>query len=297
MTTATRVDKLFSALTAKERALMVLRAWKDGGEEDRQVRSTTPNSQVAEFNRLIEVMNGVNQWLGPYLLLLRANVEQLGLLDGWLMTMLFWSDTAAELGIYIFRHVPEPITETEHKKLKKGRREPRPDWGLRYEVFPDEQADRVHKLRDERTRARETIRQAPLAPLLEGDREGEAHSERGDRMWGVLVPGLKRRLLQYWADMRAIEIVFAQAVEEFDGEDPAIPEVRAILAWMRPELIELHKKLGTVYGEKFELPEPDDLMVEAIRRIARWPEQRTDLSDSDLIRHMTVNLPEREGDR
>jgi hypothetical protein len=55
---------------------------------------------------------------------------------------------------------------------------------------------------------------------------------------------------------------------------------------MRTELIGLHEKLGSAYGEKVELPEPDDLRVEAIRRIAHWPEQRTNLSDGELMRHI-----------
>src|ERR1700674_887060 len=122
VTASTRIDKLFSALSAKERALLVLRAWKDGGEEDLQVRSTIPDTQVAEFNRLIEVMNGVNQWLGPYLLLMRALTRQLGLIDGWLSTMILWADGVADLGYYIFRHTPEPITKSEYAKLKGSRK-------------------------------------------------------------------------------------------------------------------------------------------------------------------------------
>ncbi len=297
MTVFNRVDKLFSALTARERALMVLRAWKDGGEEDRQVRSAMPDAQVAEFNRLIEVMNGVNEQLGKYLLLLRAFTEQLGLIDGWLSTMILWASDVADLGYYIFRHTPEPITESDYVRLKGSRKkEPRPAWGLRFEVFPDSEAGQVGRLQDERARVRKAISRAPLNAWMDAELKERAHCGRTEETWDSLVQRVKDRTIQYWLDLRAIEIVCAQAAEEFDGEDPAIPEVRAIVAWIRPELIGLHQKATTIYGQKFELAEPDDLRVEAIRRIARWPEQRTDLSDGDLIRHITVNLSERDGD-
>jgi hypothetical protein len=37
-----RLDRLYPALTAKERALLVLRAWKADQEEDVAVRRTMP---------------------------------------------------------------------------------------------------------------------------------------------------------------------------------------------------------------------------------------------------------------
>lgn len=47
-----RLDKVSETLTAKERALLVLRAWKEDREEDPTWRWTMPSEQVAEFNRL-----------------------------------------------------------------------------------------------------------------------------------------------------------------------------------------------------------------------------------------------------
>jgi hypothetical protein len=179
MTVSTRTDRLFSALTAKERGLLVLRAWKDGGEEDRQVRATMPNSQVAEFNELIEIMNGVNERLGPYILLLRATVEKLGLISGWLSTMILWANGVADLGFYIFRHTPEPITKSDYAKLKGSRKkEPRPDWGLRFVVFPDSEAGQVRRLQDERARMRKAISRAPLKAWMEAELKERARGPR-----------------------------------------------------------------------------------------------------------------------
>ncbi len=54
MTKKGRLDKLYPGLTAQERALLVLQAWKEGTDEDPQARKTMPSSQVDEFNRYIE---------------------------------------------------------------------------------------------------------------------------------------------------------------------------------------------------------------------------------------------------
>jgi hypothetical protein len=277
VTASTRTDRLFSALTAKERAQVVLRAWKDGGEEDRQVRSTTPNSQVAEFNRLIEVMNGVNQRLGPYLLLLRANVEKLGLIDGWLATIDLWGNQVVELGSFIFRLVPEPITESDCQRLTKRRRQPRPEWGLRFEPWPDSKAAEVKRLREERADVMKTVQKAPWGGLVV-----ESSDEKpgfGDRARTALINRLKDGCIDRYSEMLAIEAFLTEAAEAFDGEDPAIPEVRAILDWMRPELEELHATLRDRYRVDVALPELDPERLGVIKKVARWPEAELGISE------------------
>ena len=92
---------------------------KEGCEEDRQVRATIPPDQGAEFNRYIELMNAANEGLGIYLVVMRANVEQLGLISGWLATIR--SIHSFELGLFIFRSVPKPITPTDYERLREPR--------------------------------------------------------------------------------------------------------------------------------------------------------------------------------
>jgi len=95
MTASSRLDKLFPALTAKERGLLVLHAWKEGEEEDRQVRSTIPPGQVPVFNRYIGLMNGANQHLSPLILLLQALADQLSIKYGWLLSLGLWGNEAS----------------------------------------------------------------------------------------------------------------------------------------------------------------------------------------------------------
>ena len=128
MTASTRTDKLFSALSAKERAVMVLRAWKAGREPDPQIKATMPNDQITEYNGLIDLMNEVHGTVSPFVLLIRAHVEQLGMLEGWIFTLMAWGLQTFDLAVHIFTEEPEPITQSEYDRLKKSSRkkEPRP---------------------------------------------------------------------------------------------------------------------------------------------------------------------------
>jgi len=268
MTASTRADKLFSALSAKERALLVLRAWKEGGEEDREVRATTPVNQIDKFNHYIDLMNSVNERLGHYLLVLRANVEQLGLINGWLATMRLWDLHAFELGLFIFRNVPEPITESDYAKLPRprGRREPLPDRALRYAVYPDADASKFKELVEERAAVWESFQRAPCAVFAEPADE----PSRMQEAFQALVDRLKHQVVEYWVDLRGIEMLVAEAAEEF-GEDPLVPEIRGIIDWMRQELLELRDELKSSHREEIELTEPPEERMSTLRKLAHWP--------------------------
>jgi hypothetical protein len=82
-----RVGKMLSVLTARERALLILRAIKEDGEPDQMVRFTMPEEQRQEFNHYIFLMNGVNCDLGMFTAYLSAVVGQLSLRLGWLITV------------------------------------------------------------------------------------------------------------------------------------------------------------------------------------------------------------------
>ena len=56
-----RLNKLMPALTARERAILILRSWKEKTPEDPLWRLTLPQNQATEFSRLIDLMNAVNQ--------------------------------------------------------------------------------------------------------------------------------------------------------------------------------------------------------------------------------------------
>jgi hypothetical protein len=113
-----RLDRLASALTAKERALLVLRAWKEGTNEDPAWRRTLPDGQAPAFNHCVASMNGVNVGLIPYVLLMRAEVDKLQLRRAMLSVFQLWQRAAYELWGFIEGATTEPVTESEYRELE-----------------------------------------------------------------------------------------------------------------------------------------------------------------------------------
>jgi len=122
MSGSQRLDKLYPALTAKERALLVLRAWKSDEEEDAQVRRTMPDSQSHEFNRYIHLMNFANDYLGKYIAALKGISGELNLKAAWLASLQMWGIRVWDVWVYIALHTNEPITESDHKRLMEEAR-------------------------------------------------------------------------------------------------------------------------------------------------------------------------------
>lgn len=60
MTMDKRLDAITLALTAKERAILHLRAWKRGEAEDWRAAHLTSPDQEAEYSRLIELVGHVD---------------------------------------------------------------------------------------------------------------------------------------------------------------------------------------------------------------------------------------------
>ncbi len=118
-----RLSSLSSALTAKERALLVLRSWKEDKDEDPAWRRTMPPDQAREFSYYIDLMNGINRNLVPLVMQLEANVEMLSLRSGWLSTFLLWQVNVDRITEFIEWETTELVTETEYAELERKARE------------------------------------------------------------------------------------------------------------------------------------------------------------------------------
>jgi hypothetical protein len=118
-----RLDRLASSLTAKERALLVLRAWKEAREGDSAWHRTMPDAQAPAFNHYVARMNGVNVGLIPYILLLRAEVDKLQLRFGMLSVCLLWQRQAYELWDFIEDATTEPVTASEYREREAQARD------------------------------------------------------------------------------------------------------------------------------------------------------------------------------
>ena len=117
-----RLRNVAGALSAKERALLVLRSWKEGREEDSSWRWTMPSEQAGDFNHYIGLMNGVNRHLGPYIVCIGQEVEKLALRDALLSTIVLWQWNAAQLAAYIQFETKEPVTESEYREREQKAR-------------------------------------------------------------------------------------------------------------------------------------------------------------------------------
>jgi len=112
MSVERRLDRLYPVLSARERAVLVLQAWKEGREEDGMVRATIPSGQGREFNRLIGLMNGLNRGVGMITTVLQAQMTTLEMKHAWLMWVLLSGDALEDLSHYLLTGVKEPVTES-----------------------------------------------------------------------------------------------------------------------------------------------------------------------------------------
>lgn len=113
-----RLTRLMPTLTAKERAILILRAWKARTDEDPLWRRTMPADQSKEFNRLIGLMNVANIQLGHLVTFLEKEVEKLELTDAWLFTLLLWQEhvTAIEFSASVVAR--EAISQSRYQLLQ-----------------------------------------------------------------------------------------------------------------------------------------------------------------------------------
>ena len=72
-----RLNRLTPALSVQERAILILRSWKEKSPEDPALRRTMPAAQLREFNRLIGLMNACGIHLPIYITLVEQRAEQL----------------------------------------------------------------------------------------------------------------------------------------------------------------------------------------------------------------------------
>jgi len=81
---------------------------------------------------------------------------------------------------------------------------------------------------------------------------------------------LREGITACWRQLRAAEVVIAAGAEEFGGEDPLDPALRNVLDGMRQDLVGLHGD-AQKYTGAFDLPEPDDALVERLRDLLDLP--------------------------
>lgn len=109
-----RMGKLNIFLTAPERALLRLRAFKEDEPEDPALYRSTPNWQIAEVNPAMRFVNGVHDTVGWYIVCLQTRMETLEARHGIVAALSLWSTHAYRMRDSLIFDLPEPITQHEH---------------------------------------------------------------------------------------------------------------------------------------------------------------------------------------
>jgi len=109
-----RLSRLAPALTAQERAILVLGAWRDGKAEDPAWRRHMPREQSETFNYYIHLMNATNRFIGSYIGHLYHMAEKVGLRQAWLVALTLWEEHIDEIRGALRLVLREPVTESEY---------------------------------------------------------------------------------------------------------------------------------------------------------------------------------------
>jgi hypothetical protein len=110
-----RLDRLLPGLSAKERALLMLRDFKDGKPQDRQLLHTAPEPQTTELNRLIGLMNASNGDVAHLIAIIRERAEKEVLRLGWLEWARICALEMWAVGSHFNLSAMEPITESDYR--------------------------------------------------------------------------------------------------------------------------------------------------------------------------------------
>ncbi len=228
-----RISKLAEQFTARERAVLVLRSWKEGRDEDPSWRRSMPEGQAWEFNGLIDLMNGVNNGLMPLLLVLGLEADKLALRLGVLGVLALWY-VHAEDSAWLLRH------ECPKSKLAAGSLTHAP---LLPVMHLD---DDLKAIVDEATQGVEPSKLDELAVV---------HKER-----------LREDLQGHRRYLVAAEAVIEEVREEFGGEDPTLPDTRRVFDYARERLDRVREGAARFLGPLDDV-ELDDVLLAQTRRL------------------------------
>ena len=118
-----RLNRLSGALTAQERAILILEAWKAGKPEDPSWRQSMPAEQSRAFNHYIDLINQANPVLGRVISHLHAHAREVELREVWLIDLTLWQEQLDEVRRAVRLAVREPITQSDHNAKVAAARE------------------------------------------------------------------------------------------------------------------------------------------------------------------------------
>lgn len=143
-----------------------------------------------------------------------------------------------------------------------------PEWAREYDVRPDGETGAVRALRRRGEDARSAYRRGPTAPVvhLPDVRMDFGEPSEIDKLVTVHKERLRAGIDEHWAKLCAVQQVALEVAQEFDGEDPALPEMRHVLDHCEEKLKELYQETQRYTGP-FDLAEPAEDEVAWVRQL------------------------------
>lgn len=185
-----RLDRLFPVLTPRERAVLVLRAWKEDREPEPQLLQSRRPSDAHEYNRLIGLLQASSGELTHFAVLVHFGVKELGTRFAWFLTAVLWGN------------------------------------------------------------------------------ELDVEYPRAEQLCDLLAEKLRAGISLRSQELDALDVVLGEIAEEFDGEDPIKPSVRAIVEETRVELERLRRDAKQYLGGS-DTEDRTNEQVAALRRLVK----------------------------
>jgi hypothetical protein len=140
-----------------------------------------------------------------------------------------------------------------------------PEFADSFDIRPDGEAADVDRWRVERAALQRHLvaTNADELPPLE---DVIARTSSWCKQKKALKKSIRESIRSCWAEIEAIQTIIQETREEFDGEDPACPELRKLLDDTTKQLEELHEESKKLVGD-YRLPKPRDEQKSLMREL------------------------------
>jgi hypothetical protein len=180
-----RLNRIMPALSARERAVAVVAAWKEGRTEDHWLRRTVPENQQREFGRLIGLVRGVNGRLAWLILVYQEEVRRHWMTLGWIGTIKAWGFNTITLSHAILAQHIELVTDSEAAKRRAAARAETLRFREAAEYLTERVADEDESFDDDDTRFENEVRRQERR-LRAAAKSGELTVAKGQIAMGSL---------------------------------------------------------------------------------------------------------------
>lgn len=219
------LSKLYERLSAGERAVMMLRLWKED-EREPHLLDGMSSAQGREYNRYADLVNGLHDRLPPLVLVLHASTENLSLRVGWYLSLIS--------GVMDIERIGDDIA-----------------------AMMSERPERDLKLARALARTVQNYLWAGAGSAARGA------SKSRQTLMETLPQIIKDGVIATGAQLAAADLIVKRVAEDFGGEDPLHPVVREGLEKVRSDLQDVRASLA-LKSVDWPPTKPDEKLLRAL---------------------------------